>query len=109
MNQRQIGQNGLTVFPVGLGCMGMSEFYGPSDDQVSTDVIHRALDLGVNFFDTADMYGTGHNEGLLGRALKGRRDRAIIATKFAIVRDGGRFDVSGKPEYVLAACDASLK
>jgi aryl-alcohol dehydrogenase-like predicted oxidoreductase len=91
--------------------MGMSEFYGPSDDAASIAVIHRALELGLDFFDTADMYGSGRNEELVGRALHDRRDRAVIATKFAIQRgDGGAFvGLSGRPEYVKAACEASLR
>jgi aryl-alcohol dehydrogenase-like predicted oxidoreductase len=90
--------------------MGMSEFYGPAEDAKSIEVIHRALELGVTFLDTADMYGSGQNETLVGRALRGRRERAILATKFAIVRgpDGAR-SISGKPEYVKQACDASLQ
>jgi aryl-alcohol dehydrogenase-like predicted oxidoreductase len=91
--------------------MGMSEFYGRSEDATSIDVIHRALELGVTFLDTADMYGSGRNERLVGQALRGRRDRAVIATKFAIQRgEGGSFlGISGKPEYVKRACDASLE
>jgi len=91
--------------------MGMSEFYGPADDAKSIGVIHHALDHGVNFLDTADMYGSGRNEQLVGRALKDRRDQAVLATKFAIQRgEGGSFDgISGKPEYVKRACEASLK
>jgi len=91
--------------------MGMSEFYGPSDDAQSIAVIHRALELGIDFFDTADMYGSGRNEELVGKALRDRRDKAFIATKFAIQRgDGGSFvGISGKPEYVKQACDASLR
>lgn len=101
----------VAISPIGLGCMGMSEFYGPADEATSIDVIHHALDVGVNFFDTADMYGVGRNEELVGRALRDRRDRAVIATKFAIMRgeDGSRLGISGKPEYVKAACEASLK
>jgi aryl-alcohol dehydrogenase-like predicted oxidoreductase len=110
MQQRPLGKD-AQVSALGLGCMGMSEFYGPSDDAQSIAVIHRALDLGVSLFDTADMYGSGKNEELVGRALKDRRDRAIIATKFAIQRgDGGSFvGISGRPEYVKQACDASLR
>jgi len=111
MQQRKLGRLGPQVSAIGLGCMGMSEFYGPSDDATSIAVIHGALDRGVNLFDTADMYGRGRNEELVGRALADRRDRAVIATKFAFVRDpdgpGGR--VSGRPEYVRAACEASLR
>lgn len=111
MDQRELGKSGLRVSTLGLGCMGMSEFYGTYDDATSIKVIHRAIDLGVTFFDTADMYGVGHNEELLGRAIKGRRDGLIIATKFGNVRGpkGERLGISGKPDYVKSACDASLK
>ena len=111
MDQRELGKSGLRVSAVGLGCMGMSEFYGAYDDDTSIKVIHRAIDSGVTFFDTADMYGVGHNESLLGRAIKGRRDGLIIATKFGNVRgpNGERLGISGKPDYVKSACDASLK
>lgn len=111
MDQRELGKSGLCVSAIGLGCMGMSEFYGAYDDQTSIKVIHRAIDQGVTFFDTADMYGVGHNEELLGRAIKGRRDGLIIATKFGNVRGpkGERLGISGKPDYVKSACDASLK
>ena len=96
---------------MGLGCMGMSEFYGDSDEQESVATIHRALDLGVNFLDTADMYGPFKNEILVGRAIKGRREHVILATKFGNERgeDGSYLGVNGKPEYVRSACDASLK
>jgi aryl-alcohol dehydrogenase-like predicted oxidoreductase len=111
MKTRVLGLNGPEVSVIGLGCMGMSDFYGPADDAVSIRVIHRALDIGVTFLDTADMYGTGRNEQLVGQALKGRRDRAVLATKFAIQRasDGTFTGISGKPEYVVQACEASLK
>jgi aryl-alcohol dehydrogenase-like predicted oxidoreductase len=107
---RKLGTNGPFIFPIGLGCMGMSEFYGPADDAESVAVIHHALDRGVSFLDTADMYGSGHNEALVGRALRDRRDRAVLATKFAIIRgdDASFRGVSGRPEYVKQACDASL-
>jgi aryl-alcohol dehydrogenase-like predicted oxidoreductase len=110
MKMRKLGAGGPAIPVVGLGCMGMSEFYGPSEDARSIDVIHRALDLGVTFLDTADMYGSGRNESLVGLALRDRRDSAILATKFAIMRgDGGAFTgISGRPEYVKKACDASL-
>lgn len=109
--QKTLGHSTLQVSVVGLGCMGMSDFYGPADDQQSIDVIRHALDVGINFFDTADMYGVGRNEALLGTALRDRRDRAIIATKFGNVRaaDGTFLGVSGKPDYVKSACDASLQ
>jgi aryl-alcohol dehydrogenase-like predicted oxidoreductase len=97
---------------MGLGCMGMSEFYGPRDDQESAETILRALDLGTNFLDTADMYGIGDNEELIGRTIKGRRDEVFLATKFGNVRkkdDPSYWAISGKPEYVRSACDASLK
>jgi aryl-alcohol dehydrogenase-like predicted oxidoreductase len=111
MGQRKLGHSSLTVSALGLGCMGMSEFYEPANDQESIEVIHRALDLGVNFLDTADIYGRGRNEELVGRALKGRRDEAVLATKFGNVRDAeGRFlGINGRPEYVHQACDASLQ
>lgn len=111
MKRRKLGSQGLTVSELGLGCMGMSEFYGSRDDQESIATIQRALDLGVDFFDTADMYGPFKNEELLGQALAGRRDRAIIATKFGNIRgtDGSFKGISGRPEYVRSCIDASLK
>ncbi|MFG1186441.1 MULTISPECIES: aldo/keto reductase [Xanthobacter] len=111
MDHRSLGRSGLSVSAIGLGCMGMSEFYGPSDDEQSLATLAAALDLGINFFDTADMYGVGHNERLLGRFLKGRRDQVILATKFGNVRgpNGERLGVSGTPDYVRSACDASLE
>lgn len=110
MKKRMIG-NELEVSALGLGCMGMSEFYGGRDDEESIKVIHHALDLGINFLDTADMYGVGENEKLVGRAVKGIRDKFVIATKFGNVResDGSYLGINGKPEYVKAACEASLK
>lgn len=106
-----MGKSDLIVSALGLGCMGMSEFYGHRDDDQSIRVIHRSIELGMNFLDTADMYGMGHNEELVGRAIADRRDRVILATKFANLRnpDGSFKGVSGKPEYVRSACDASLK
>jgi aryl-alcohol dehydrogenase-like predicted oxidoreductase len=108
---RKLGNQGLVVSELGLGCMGMSEFYGSRDDQEAIATIHHAIDLGVNFLDTADMYGPFTNEQLVGRAIKDRRDRVVVATKFGNVRsdDGGWLGISGKPEYVRQACDASLK
>ncbi len=106
-----LGTGGLTVSRQGLGCMGMSDFYGPGDDDESIATIHRALDLGVTLFDTADMYGPHTNEMLVGKALAGRRDEAVIATKFGIVRDPGypeKRSVNGRPEYVRQACEGSL-
>ena len=105
MRQRTLGT--LTTSALGLGCMGMSEFYGPGDDAESVATIHRALDLGVTFLDTADMYGPFTNEQLVGGAIAGRRDEVILATKFGIQRDGGGRGINGHPEYVRAACDAS--
>ncbi|MEU7892773.1 aldo/keto reductase [Nonomuraea sp. NPDC049152] len=94
---------------IGLGCMGMSEFYGETNEAESIAVIHRALDLDVNFLDTADMYGLGHNEELVGRAIKGRRDEVFLGTKFGIRRDGGVRSIDNTPEYIRQACDASLQ
>ncbi|GAA1515867.1 aldo/keto reductase [Dactylosporangium maewongense] len=106
MRQRTLGT--LTTSALGLGCMGMSEFYGPGDDAESIATIHRALDLGVTFLDTADMYGPFTNEQLVGRAIAGRRDEATLATKFGIQRDGDGRSINGHPDYVRAALDASL-
>ncbi|GAB2483645.1 aldo/keto reductase [Jatrophihabitans fulvus] len=117
-----LGHSDISVRAIGLGCMGMSQFFGETDDAQSTDTIRAALDLGVDFFDTSDIYGAadtapgalvrfGHNEELLGRALAGRRDEAVIATKFAVSRDAGdgRIVLNGRPEYVRSACEASLR
>lgn len=111
MKKRKIGTSNLEVFPIGLGTMGMSEFYGETNDEQSIKTIHKALELGVNFFDTADMYGSGHNEQLLGKALKGKFSTVTLATKFAVIRgsNGEFLGVSGKAEYVKKACEASLK
>ncbi len=111
MQQRQLGHSPLKVSALGLGCMGMSDFYGPRSDEESIELIHRALDAGVNFLDTADIYGVGRNEVLVGKAIKGRRSQLVLATKFGNVREpDGRFvGISGRPEYVRQACDASLK
>lgn len=110
MKKRKLGA--LEVSAIGLGCMGMPEFYGETDETESISVIHRALELGINFLDTADMYGIGHNEELVGRAIKGNREKYVVATKFAIVRDADDKTVrtiSGKPEYVAQAVEGSLK
>ncbi|HEX2445686.1 MAG TPA: aldo/keto reductase [Vicinamibacterales bacterium] len=111
MPRRRLGREGPSVSAVGLGCMGMSDFYGTADDERSVATIHRALDRGINFLDTADAYGPFTNERLVGRAIRERRDEAVVATKFAYVRsDEGAFvGIDGRPEYVRKACDASLQ
>jgi aryl-alcohol dehydrogenase-like predicted oxidoreductase len=110
MKKRKLGSQGLVVSELGLGCMGMSQFYGPRDDTESTATLERAIELGLDFFDTADIYGTGHNEELVGKVLRKHRNRVIIATKFGnlVLADGTRA-INGRPEYVRSACDASLK
>ncbi len=110
MEQRELGRSGIKVSAMGLGLMSMSGIYGNANDEESIGVIHYALDRGINFLDSADMYGWGHNETLLGRALKGRRDKVIVATKFGQVKQAdGKQTVDGRPQYVMQACEASLK
>jgi aryl-alcohol dehydrogenase-like predicted oxidoreductase len=111
MQFRKLGHSSLKVSALGLGCMGMSEFYGPQQEEESVSTIHRAIDLGINFLDTADVYGLGDNEKLVGRALQGRREQVVLATKFGNVRDaaGGFAGINGRPEYVRKACEASLR
>jgi aryl-alcohol dehydrogenase-like predicted oxidoreductase len=110
MKMRTLGRAGLEVSALGLGCMGMSEFYGPGDDAESIATIHAALDAGITLLDTSDMYGPFKNEELVGRAIRGRRERVVLATKFGIVRGPGAQgrSINGRPDYVRAACDASL-
>ncbi|HWI76360.1 MAG TPA: aldo/keto reductase, partial [Sphingomicrobium sp.] len=111
MRKRRLGTGGPEVSAIGLGCMGMSEFYGSGDEQESIATINHALDQGVCFLDTADMYGSGRNEELVGRAIRNRRDDVFLATKFGNVRgpNGEFMGVRGDPEYVAQACDASLQ
>lgn len=116
MRQVRLGKSGVHCSAIGLGCMGMSEFYGPQDDETSLKTLERALEIGVTLFDTADMYGRGHNELLLGHFLKGRRDKVVLASKFGVVRDpngpsGSLYDrdLNNSPAYIRAACEASLK
>jgi aryl-alcohol dehydrogenase-like predicted oxidoreductase len=111
MKTRRLGNSGLEVSMLGLGCMGMSEFYGPRDDAESIATLHRALDLGVSFLDTADMYGPFRNEELVGRAIRGRRREVVLATKFGIVRGDDLMvrGIDGRPEYVRSACEGSLR
>ncbi|MEP6690352.1 MAG: aldo/keto reductase [Gemmatimonadaceae bacterium] len=112
MPTRTLGRQGLVTSAIGLGCMGMSEFYGPADERESMATMHRALELGVTLLDTADMYGPFTNEELVGRAIRGRRDRVVLATKFGNVRDPNdptKRSINGRPEYVRQACDASLR
>ena len=111
METRELGKSGLLVSALGLGCMGMSDFYGDGDEVELIATIHRAIELGVTFLDTADIYGMGRNEELVGKAIRDRRDQVVLATKFGNVRraDGAFVGVNGKPDYVRSACDASLR
>jgi aryl-alcohol dehydrogenase-like predicted oxidoreductase len=109
---RKLGTQGLAVSAIGLGCMGMSEFYGAADEQESIATLHRALEMGITFLDTADMYGPFKNEQMVGKAIRGRRDQVVLATKFGIMRSSEEpalRGVNGRPEYVKASCDGSLQ
>jgi aryl-alcohol dehydrogenase-like predicted oxidoreductase len=103
-----LGWQGLIVSTLGLGCMSISQSYGPADEQESIATIHRAIELGTFFLDTANVYGNGHNERLVGRAIADRRDKVILATKFGLRQDDGSLDIDGRPTYVKSSCDASL-
>ncbi|HEX6841829.1 MAG TPA: aldo/keto reductase, partial [Stellaceae bacterium] len=109
MEHRRLGKNGPQVSAIGLGCMSLSGIYGKSDDEAGIALIQHAIDRGIDFLDSSDMYGWGHNEQVLGRALKGRRDRVVLATKFGQVKTATGQGVDGRPQYVIEACDASLK
>src|SRR5580704_3353037 len=111
MEQRQLGTSGLTVSAIGLGCMGMSQSYGPGDEAESIRTLDRALEIGVTFLDTAAVYGMGENERLVGRAIQGRRDEVVLATKCGIIRgaDGKTMTIDGSPREITASCDASLQ
>ncbi len=112
LQKRRLGKFGPAISALGLGCMGMSEFYGERDDDESIATIHRALELGLNFLDTADMYGPYKNEELVGRAIQGKRDQVFLATKFGFVRsecEPDKRELNGRPEYVRSACESSLK
>ncbi|MBN8905954.1 MAG: aldo/keto reductase, partial [Rhodospirillales bacterium] len=110
IEHRMLGSDGLAVSAIGLGCMPLSGVYGAADDPASEDLIRHAVDLGVDHLDSSDMYGWGHNEELIGRAIKGRRDRVVLATKFGQTRrEGGPNGVNGRPDYVMQACEASLR
>jgi aryl-alcohol dehydrogenase-like predicted oxidoreductase len=111
MRERQLGRTGPTVSAIGLGCMPMSGVYGSASDADGIATIHRALDIGVNLLDTADVYGNGHNEELVGRAIRGRRGEVVLATKFGVVLspDGRPSGINGRPDYIRQACEASLR
>ncbi|HYM04207.1 MAG TPA: aldo/keto reductase, partial [Stellaceae bacterium] len=109
LEHRKLGANGPSVSAIGLGCMSLSGIYGDSDDAAAIDFIHEAIDRGVDFLDSADLYGWGHNEELLGRALKGRRDQVVLASKFGQVKTATGQGIDGRPAYVQQACEASLK
>jgi aryl-alcohol dehydrogenase-like predicted oxidoreductase len=111
MEKKRLGKSELKVSVMGLGCMGMSEFYGRSKDEESSKTIHRALDVGINFLDTADMYGMGKNEEFVGKVIRERRKEVVLATKFGVIRgeNGSFLGRNGSPEYVPVACEASLR